>query len=183
MSKTRFPKVKQQQHVQRKSEPQIMNDPEIGEFLKLDRDDPMLDDLMLSIQSKKHRETRQILVLEGRRLIQEALLSSLEMKLLLFSKIEQVHMIKKEMQGSKAKLLKVANHNLKFWSQLTTPPGILAIFERPLDMNALIEKRNIPKLPISLICDNIRDPSNLGAIIRVAAAASVDQIILTKGNS
>ena len=36
-------------------------------------------------------------------------------------------------------------------------------------------------LPLTLICDNVRTPDNLGGILRVAAAAGVGRVILTKG--
>lgn len=163
--------------------PETITDPEIGEYLKLERDDPLIDDVFLTINSKKHQDRRQLLPLEGRRLIQDALNVGLQMKFLIFSKIEQVKLIADDLKRAKtkAKLMKVPNHNLKFWSQLSTTPGIIAIFERPLDMNTLIERTRPQQLPISIICDNIREPNNLGAMIRVAAAAGVDQVILTKG--
>lgn len=36
-------------------------------------------------------------------------------------------------------------------------------------------------MPLSLICDNIRDPGNLGTILRCAAAAGCHDVLLTKG--
>ena len=36
-------------------------------------------------------------------------------------------------------------------------------------------------LPITLLCDNVRSPDNLGAILRVAAGAGVERILLTRG--
>nr|XP_006138795.2 rRNA methyltransferase 3, mitochondrial [Pelodiscus sinensis] len=42
-----------------------------------------------------------------------------------------------------------------------------------------IQQRN--SLPLSLICDNLRDPGNLGTILRSAAGAGCSKVLLTKG--
>lgn len=36
-------------------------------------------------------------------------------------------------------------------------------------------------IPLTIICDNIREPGNLGAILRTCAGAGCHKIILTKG--
>lgn len=36
-------------------------------------------------------------------------------------------------------------------------------------------------VPVTIICDNVREPGNLGAILRVAAGAGCERVILTKG--
>ena len=36
-------------------------------------------------------------------------------------------------------------------------------------------------LPITVICDNIREPGNLGTILRICAAVGCERVILTKG--
>lgn len=37
------------------------------------------------------------------------------------------------------------------------------------------------KFPITIVCDNIRDPGNLGTLLRTATAVGALQIIVMKG--
>lgn len=56
------------------------------------------------------------------------------------------------------------------------------IFSRP-DHAKLVypEVQQNHLLPLSLICDNIRDPGNLGTILRSAAGAGCSRVLLVKG--
>ena len=56
------------------------------------------------------------------------------------------------------------------------------MFKKP-DCEASIEDQADKRLPITLICDNIRDPGNLGTILRSAAAAACEKVLLTKGKA
>lgn len=57
---------------------------------------------------------------------------------------------------------------------------ISAVFKRPTpdELNILTQ----PSIPVTILCDNIRDPGNLGSIIRNAAAAGCENVFLMKGN-
>jgi hypothetical protein len=44
-----------------------------------------------------------------------------------------------------------------------------------------VQAADVSPLRLSLIVDNVRTPDNLGAVIRVAAAAGARQVLLTKG--
>ena len=55
-----------------------------------------------------------------------------------------------------------------------TPPGLLAVAPFP-DLPAPA------RLTWALVIDNVRTPGNLGAILRTAAAAGVDQVLLSPG--
>lgn len=184
--KVLYTKPSRPKPVKKVSTAEEVYDEDIGKYLKLERDDPLVDKIMLQIQSKKHQDTdHPKFILEGRRLIQEAIEVGLKLETLIFSKIEQVKPIKDLILRSKALKYKVANHNLKLWSQLTTTPGVLGIFHRPENLNELIEKQRAEDevIPVSIVLDNIREPNNMGAIIRVAAAAGAEQVILTKGKA
>ncbi|XP_044286342.1 rRNA methyltransferase 3, mitochondrial [Varanus komodoensis] len=82
----------------------------------------------------------------------------------------------------KASLIKVKFKDLKAWSDVTAPQGVLGIFSRP-DHSKMTYPEVKPQhvLPLSLICDNVRDPGNLGTILRSAAGAGCSKVLLVKG--
>jgi TrmH family RNA methyltransferase len=72
-------------------------------------------------------------------------------------------------------VLPVAPHVMQAASDTQTPQGILAL----LPLQAL----PIPESPdFIVIPDGVRDPGNLGSILRTALAAGVDAILLPPGN-
>lgn len=54
----------------------------------------------------------------------------------------------------------------------------IGIFKTP-DINNNIPDNNA--LPLTIICDNIREPGNLGSIMRVATAVGCEKLIIMKG--
>lgn len=63
---------------------------------------------------------------------------------------------------------------------LTLTSSSAAIFSRP-DPARLNFASKGHSVHLSLICDNIRDPGNLGTMLRCAAAAGCHNALLTKG--
>lgn len=59
---------------------------------------------------------------------------------------------------------------------------IAAIFSKP-DVSRLAFPKDSRRqsVPLFLLCDNVRDAGNLGTILRCAAAAGCDRVLLTKG--
>lgn len=182
-----FPSFKKTR-VEREAYSKLINDPELGlEFLKLRLNDPRLSTLLITVRSKKRRDKDRQIIIEGRRLILEAIDCGLKLNSVIFSQKEQLTEIKENLAHAQThfntKIYKVPYHDLKTWSTLTTPPGIMAIFERP-PLHSVIAKKisegNEP-LPITVVCDNIREPNNLGSIIRTCAAIPCLQIVITRG--
>ncbi|XP_035290148.1 rRNA methyltransferase 3B, mitochondrial [Anguilla anguilla] len=132
-------------------------------------------------RSRKFREQQGKVLLEGKRLICDALAAGGIPQILFFSTVERLRELPLE-QLRRASLVKVKFEDIKMWSDLVTPQGVMAIFARP-DASRLVfppEQRN-QSVPLYLICDNVRDPGNVGTILRCAAAAGCQSVLLTKG--
>ena len=128
-----------------------------------------------ALQTKARlRRSERKLVLEGDRLIADALFSRGRPELALYSLENADFHVIAHLQDSKCELIPVSREVLAFASDTQQPPGIVAVFA-------------IPKPPIPapasrvLILDAVREPGNLGTILRTAAAAGVDLVILAPG--
>lgn len=65
---------------------------------------------------------------------------------------------------------------MKKLTDTEAPQGILAVVTQPIE-------KTPEHLDFALICDNIRDPGNLGTILRTAAAADVQMVLITPGTT
>uniref|UniRef100_A0A671EXP9 Mitochondrial rRNA methyltransferase 3 n=4 Tax=Rhinolophus ferrumequinum TaxID=59479 RepID=A0A671EXP9_RHIFE len=143
--------------------------------------DKRLSNVMTIVRSRPFREKQGKILLEGRRLIADALKAGAVPKVFFFSRLEYI----KELPLDKLKgvsLIKVKFEDIKDWSDLVTPQGIMGIFAKPDHVKmAYPETQLHHSLPLLLICDNLRDPGNLGTILRSAAGAGCSKVLLTKG--
>lgn len=118
------------------------------------------------------------MIVEGKQLITEAVQSHFKLKYLLFSHLEKINEVLDVMGQStqNVSFIKVPQQDLRMWSVLSTCPGLIGIFDKPAPAHI---KKNA--LPITVIGDNIREPNNLGAIIRLANALPASKVLLPKG--
>lgn len=136
---------------------------------------------MNKVKSKKKREEENILMLEGSRLIGDAIEAGIKLKCIYFSLEENLVGIKHLLSSRDIKLKKVFYKDLKLFSDHVTCPGVMAIAQKPdIQLNENRYK-NEERLPLILIGDNIRDPGNVGTILRSAAAVGIQKVIFTKG--
>ncbi|XP_066219672.1 rRNA methyltransferase 3, mitochondrial isoform X1 [Saccopteryx leptura] len=143
--------------------------------------DKRLSSVMTIVKSRPFREKQGKILLEGRRLIADALKAGAVPKVFFFSRLDYL----KELPIDKLKgvsLIKVKFEDIKGWSDLVTPQGILGIFAKPDHVKMTFPEIQLRhSLPLLLICDNLRDPGNLGTILRSAAGAGCSKVLLTKG--
>ncbi|NWI63725.1 MRM3 methyltransferase, partial [Todus mexicanus] len=132
-------------------------------------------------KSKKFRDHHGKVLLEGQRLIKDALEAGAVLQTLFFSTMGHLKELP-EAQLKRANLVKVKFEDIKTWSELVTPQGLLGIFSKPDHAKMSYPAAQLASsLPLLLICDNIRDPGNLGTILRSAAGAGCEKVLLTKG--
>ncbi|CRK86310.1 CLUMA_CG000130, isoform A [Clunio marinus] len=135
---------------------------------------------LIFLEIKKTLKRQDQIIVEGNQLIKEAIQSNIKLNYLLFSHVDKITDIVNVM-GTNTKhvnFLKAPQHDLTFYSVLTTCPGVIGIFDKPKE----IQPKTNP-LPITIICDNLREPNNLGSVIRLANALPVTKVLLPKGNA
>ena len=128
-----------------------------------------------SLQNKARlRRGEGKLILEGDRLIRDALQSHGTPSLALYSPGRADYGLVAQLQAKNCEMLPVADDVLAGISDTRHAPGMLAVFHIP--------KPRLPKaVGRALILDAVREPGNMGAILRSAAAAGVDIAILAPG--
>ncbi|OXB54497.1 hypothetical protein ASZ78_002880 [Callipepla squamata] len=139
--------------------------------------DKSLGKVVTVAKSRSFRDRHGKVLLEGHRLIRDALEAGAVPRALFFSAALQLRELPPApLKG--ARLVRVRFEDIKCWSDLVAPQGMIGIFSKPDHA-----KMSYPaaQLPIVLICDNIRDPGNLGTILRSAAGAGCEKVLLTKG--
>ena len=121
----------------------------------------------------KERREANAFVVEGVRLIEEAVTAGWKFQFVLYSDglSERGQDLLKVLFANRIDAEEVAGDLLQKLSDTETPQGILAV----------VELSNLPisdSLNFILIPDQIRDPGNLGTLLRTAAATGVQAVLL-----
>lgn len=144
-------------------------------FTNLKENDKIITSLMTKLKARKKREKDNEIILEGQRLITDAIKAGIMPSTILFTDLSDI----KEFKSlENVTFYKVPYKTVQLWSSLTHSPGLLGIFKTPdVQNNASADDA----LPLTIICDNIREPGNLGSIMRAAAAVGCEKLIIMKG--
>ena len=122
--------------------------------------------LITSLQQKKYRLTNQLFFAEGIKVIQELVASNFELVHLYTTQndFEEV---------SKDKKTTIPESDLKKITALATPNTCLALFKIPAE-------KKIIESGLIIALDSIRDPGNLGTILRLCDWFGIGQLICSK---
>ncbi len=119
-----------------------------------------------SLQQKKYRIANRLFVAEGVKVIKELIHSDFELEHLFTSQddFEEV---------SESKRTLIDDNELKKISALATPNTCLAIFKMP-------QEKDILDSGLIIALDSVRDPGNLGTILRLCDWFGVQQLLCSK---
>jgi len=134
--------------------------------------------LVRALAKKQTRQEKKQFVVEGVRLIEEAVGAGLVPAFVFYTASihgeRRARILLEKIAAMTPELDMVSDAVMRTIAATETPPGILAVVPMPQTPE--------PTHPnFILILDSIRDPGNLGAILRSARAAGVDEIMLAPG--
>ncbi|MBP3436903.1 MAG: RNA methyltransferase [Clostridia bacterium] len=141
-----------------------------------------------SLQEKKYREKYTSFLVEGVKLLEEAVLFSMEITDIFVLEEKKENFLPKieELLGKesmeKTNVFLVSSPCFEKISTEKSPQGIITVI-KCLDFFQScikINKESISKKDTVLILDSVRDPGNLGAVIRSAAAFSIGTVLLSE---
>ena len=131
-----------------------------------------------SLQRRRQRAREGKLLIEGVRLVEDAMRAG-SIPALLFFQADRLEDERSQALLAQARAVgsdchEVSEQVLGSLSETKTPQGIVAVV--PLPKVQPPRERNFV-----LVLDRVRDPGNLGTILRTAAAAGVQEVLLTRG--
>jgi len=131
--------------------------------------------LARSLLSRRGRKKQTRLLLEGVRLIQDSISAGIPPALLFFDPESTVD-VRKLAERAHIAGIQVLSLDAVLLAELTdtvTPQGVVAVVPWPTLLPG--------DSGLSVLVDNVRDPGNLGTLLRSAGAAGVDQVVMLPG--
>ncbi|ATW23927.1 TrmH family RNA methyltransferase [Candidatus Formimonas warabiya] len=138
--------------------------------------------LAKSLMNRKYREKQNLFILEGVRLIEEAVAAGIKLEFILYcsrlcSSGRGARLLEKITELGVSTFL-VEEKIFEDLADTENPQGIVAAAQMTKSRFADIKTKEDN---LVMLIDGVQDPGNLGTMIRTACAAGVSGIILTKG--
>ncbi len=138
---------------------------------------PRIQQIRKLQRSSKTRRDEGLFVVEGIRLVEESIQAGWEPQSVLYSPDLNPHgqELVAQLTAQRFMVIPVASHVMQAASDTQTPQGILAVLpwlgvSRPEILDFVV------------VVDGVRDPGNLGTILRTATAAGVQTVFIPPGN-
>lgn len=133
------------------------------------------------LKDKKERDSSNEYVIEGIKLIQEAIQENVNIKqIIVCDDCDKTESIPKDLMYEIAKYdcIYVTKKIFKYISEVQEPQGILAVIEKNNSDRDIDYTQDI-----IVALDDVQDPGNLGTILRTVDSIGLTQILVSKGTA
>ncbi|HYF83071.1 MAG TPA: RNA methyltransferase [Clostridia bacterium] len=136
-----------------------------------------------ALQLKKYRDEYGKFIIEGEKLLKEALDYKASISMVLFSESfaesERYGELEAALKSSNIPLYYSDERVFKEVGETETPQGVIAIVDKmEFNLDSILKKDEL----CIVLLDEVRDPGNAGTIIRTADACGIDAVLLSNGS-
>jgi len=124
------------------------------------------------LRAARARKTRGSILIEGPKLIDEAIRSGLRVSLIVVSDPARAGL-----WAARAPVRALSPSLMKSLTEVESPQGAVALVDRPAPSHDWLDRPEV----FVLILDALQDPGNVGTLFRTAEAAGVTGILLSRG--
>jgi len=128
------------------------------------------------LHRSKGREQQKKCLIEGERSVCSALEAGADIHLLVHSSVFQAPEVIEMALAAGIDVHEVDDAEMQFLSDVSTPPGVLAVASTPLT-----DSRDLANLDTVLVLDAIQDPGNVGTLIRTCSWFGIEGILALPG--
>jgi len=132
---------------------------------------------LVKLEKRRFREEEGVFLIEGKKILAEAQTANLELVQVLVTEkfLQQQTDFVREQHLQQYPLMHVSESNLARLAGTVTPQGIMAVVKKPATTLAQLVNTDFV-----VVCDNIRDPGNLGTIMRTADWFGVKGMLISR---
>jgi RNA methyltransferase, TrmH family len=137
-----------------------------------------------SLHRRKGRREQGAFLVEGVRLVGEAADMGAPIRSVFFcaamlGDMERDLRARLERLSSAPRVVAVASAVMRLLADTETPQGVVAVVAMPTDVLPPLD----PRRTLLLVLDGLRDPGNVGTLLRAGAAAGCDAVMTTFGSA
>lgn len=131
---------------------------------------------LIKLERRRFRDDEGVFLIEGKKIFIEAQAAGLEIIQVLVTEkfLQQQTEFVREQKLQQFPIMHLSENNLTRLAGTKTPQGIMAVIKKPS-----IDLETIASSQVIVACENIRDPGNLGTILRTADWFGVKNILVS----
>ncbi len=132
--------------------------------------------ILSRLLTKKYRQAERLFLAEGVRLVEEAVDCGVGIKWAVATPGagERARVLIEKLLELEIAIYRAEQKALRKALDVVTPQAVAAVCLRP---EIRLDDLTIPGRALVVVCDGLKEPGNLGAVVRVAAAAGADAVL------